>query len=623
MTKICEHFVIRNGINLAGLFLLVSILAACNIAGFDPTPTPVVVPEETAPVETPTVPAATSEPTPTLVAPATNTLPPPTETPVEQPTPTPVPDPGGDGPEDPASLELVPILVRPEQWPPGLGDIAVARPDVWGLQVLTTYNYNADPVLSPDGQRIAYRSVPSSITSLPEPGPRLAEGSYNIWVITVDGEQAWQLTSSEVVRSIPTWSADSQRVVFSQGQSGELVEVEVGSQEQRLITQGAFNPKYRPDGSGIGFITGDGGLAWIDASGNTLDIVTPSSLPPNTVVNDFDWLPDNQGLVYTLADLSEQIGGSTLGIKYSVWVNVLDGSMPILGIDDARNVKVSPDGQTIAVLTGSGYADACIVDQRLAFLMLDREQTPIDFVDMGDLDGFPQSIAFGSFYPQANATWTSGPQALAEFGLTCEEDRSSAGWYLVDSQNRQMVQLWPAFQSFEDAADVVSDEPQAGDQSTGIEIVDRAIEVILSNDLTARRELVHYTTAGCTTADGLGGPPKCEPDQADGTPVTYFPVLGPGEGQPTLPENIDSTIDFIAEDLYAAFRRLDPTEVDEYYPAGVYGLVFSFADEGGLAGVTVRLNDEGQIVRFDYFLQPPETEIDGEGIELLLSPSIE
>lgn len=615
---------VKNGINPISLLLLCFFLVACRATDLAPTTTSAVTPEQATPAETPTVSATdttvATEPAPTPTAIATNTVPSPVETPTEPPTPTPEPDQGDGGPDEPQSFEAVPILVRPDQWRPNLGDIAVVRPDGSWLKLLTTYHYNADPVLSPDGLRIAYRSVPSTITSLPEPGPRLAEGLYNIWVITIDGEQAWQLTSSEAVRSVPSWSADSQRVVFSQGDIGELVEVDVDLGDRRVITQGAYSPKSRPDGSGIGFITGDGGLAWIDTSGNTFDIVTPSSLPPNTVVDDFDWLPDGQNLVYTLADLSEQIGGSTLGIKYSVWMNDVAGSMPVLLADGARNAKASPDGQTVAVLTGSGYADACIVDQRLAFLYLAPEA---ELVDMADLAGFPDSIAMGSFFPLSNTTWSSVNQGLVEFGLTCEEDRSNAGWYLADSQNRQMVQVRPAFQSFEEAANLENGAPPTGDQWTGIDVVDQAIEVILSNDLDARRDLIRYTTAGCTTADGLGGPPKCEPDQADGTPVTYFPVLGPGEGSPVLPENIEVTIDFAVEDLYAAFRRLDTAEFDEIFPAGVYGLVFTLSTGGGLTGVTVRLDEEGQIIRLDFLARPLESEIDGEGIELLVPPAVE
>jgi len=192
------------------LFLLMSlaILAACTSETLDEvatansilieSPTVPAPPTETVPadptteVEQPALvgsptqvpPTEVGAPTPTLVASLT---PLPTETPPE-PTASPPPtSPAGGGEVGPG---LAAVLVRPEQWRPNLGDIALVRADGSGLQQLTDYRYNADPVLSPDGRRIAYRSVPSSITSLPEPGPRLADGYYNIWVITSDGTQA-------------------------------------------------------------------------------------------------------------------------------------------------------------------------------------------------------------------------------------------------------------------------------------------------------------------------------------------------------------------------------------------------------------------------------------------------
>jgi dipeptidyl aminopeptidase/acylaminoacyl peptidase len=403
---------------------------------------------------------------------------------------------------------LAAVLVRPEQWRPNLGDIALVRADGSGLRQLTDYRYNADPVLSPDGRRVAYRSVPSSITSLPEPGPRLADDYYNIWVITSDGTQAWQLTNSEAVRSIPTWSLDGQRVAFSQGESGELLEVEVDSGNVRSLGSGIFDPKARPDGNGFGYLTAEGGLAWMDNEGVRQDIVALAGLPAQHQILDFDWRPDGQAALYTLADLSEQVFDSTLGIKYSVWQAAVDGASPIMLAEGVRTPRVSPDGRTAAVLNGSGYGDACVVDQGLAFLALEPGG---ELVDMTELNGYPQDALIGSFYPLANVTWTSGQQALVEFGLTCDEDRSKAGMYLVDSQARQMVQVWPAGQDAGGSTE--GDSPHSG-----IGVVDAAIAAILSNDINARRDLVGYTTAGCTTVMGLGGPPKCTEGQPSARP---------------------------------------------------------------------------------------------------------
>jgi hypothetical protein len=141
--------------------------------------------------------------------------------------------------------------------------------------------------------------------------------------------------------------------------------------------------------------------------------------------------------------------------------------------------------------------------------------------------------------------------------------------------------------------------------ATGLPELDQLAKVILTNDLAARRELVRYTTAGCSNADGLGGPPKCQPGQSEGTPVDYLPVLGPGEGVPVLPEAIDETLDFQAEELYAAYRRADEPVRDIYYRPGEYGLFFTTGEQGAaIQYVLVHADMAGRIVRLDYLACP-------------------
>ena len=176
-----------------------------------------------------------------------------------------------------------------------------------------------------------------------------------------------------------------------------------------------------------------------------------------------------------------------------------------------------------------------------------------------------------------------------------------------------------------------------GPWSTNRPEVNRLAIAVLSNDLEARRDLVRYTTAGCTNADGLGGPPKCSPDQAEGAPVEYLPVLGPGEGAPVLPEAVDGPLDFPAEALYAAYRRADEPTRDIYYPAGDYGLFFTTDEtEPNIQFVLVHADAEGYIVRLDSLACPvdedgqiieldgltcsPEQIIEREAVEILLSP---
>ncbi len=154
-----------------------------------------------------------------------------------------------------------------------------------------------------------------------------------------------------------------------------------------------------------------------------------------------------------------------------------------------------------------------------------------------------------------------------------------------------------------------------GPWSTSLPEVNRVAIAFLSNDLEARRELLRYTTAGCTNADGLGGPPKCGPDQAEGAPVEYLPVLGPGEGVPVLPEAVDGTLDFPAETFYAAYRRADEPIRDVYYPPGEYGLFFAIDEaESNIQFVLVHADADGRIVRLDFLACPVDE--DGQIIEM-------
>lgn len=157
------------------------------------------------------------------------------------------------------------------------------------------------------------------------------------------------------------------------------------------------------------------------------------------------------------------------------------------------------------------------------------------------------------------------------------------------------------------------------DTRTGIEEVDAIIDAIVAGGIDARRELVQYTTTGCTTALGLGGPPKCESGEVEGTLVEVFPFLR-AEGEYVRRESIGRVLRFAVEGLYAVYRVPDDAYEEEYWPAGEYGIVFT-REEDGLA-VTV-LVDGGGIVRIDFGWQvgdSPAMVIERSAGELLLPP---
>jgi hypothetical protein len=164
-------------------------------------------------------------------------------------------------------------------------------------------------------------------------------------------------------------------------------------------------------------------------------------------------------------------------------------------------------------------------------------------------------------------------------------------------------------------------EVHPADVRTGIAEIDDVIEAILSSDVEARRVLVRFVVTPCTTAQGIGGPPKCAEGEADGTPVEVFPILE-SEGFHVRRESIDQSLGFVVEGLYAVFRVPDDAYEEDYWPAGEYGLVFVRKDmpEGMNFPVTV-LVENGLIVRLHFnFFNSPAMVIERDAGELVLPP---
>jgi hypothetical protein len=126
--------------------------------------------------------------------------------------------------------------------------------------------------------------------------------------------------------------------------------------------------------------------------------------------------------------------------------------------------------------------------------------------------------------------------------------------------------------------------------TTGIPDVDAVIEAVLAGDVQGRRALVRYTTFPCTSEEGLGGPPKCrDAGVADGTPVEYLPILGPGGGQPVLRADVEAgsnLLDVEVRGLYAVWRVPEGASRPDW-PAGDYGVIFLSTDELPIVAVHV------------------------------------
>jgi hypothetical protein len=147
------------------------------------------------------------------------------------------------------------------------------------------------------------------------------------------------------------------------------------------------------------------------------------------------------------------------------------------------------------------------------------------------------------------------------------------------------------------------------------------LDSILFGSIDQRRELVSYTTTACTTADGLGGPPKCERGQVEGTLVQVLPILS-GEGTFSTPENIDQALDFVVMDLYAIYQVPQDAFQADYWPAGEYGLIFSREMNAVPMPLTVFIED-GRIVRIQHHMATePQDLIDQLPVEsIVITPN--
>jgi Tol biopolymer transport system component len=323
-----------------------------------------------------------------------------------------------------------------------MGKLATERMDGTHLKEITTSQYNWLPIPSPDGKYIAYQSLAHSINPSNYVHTHMPS---DIWISTMDGKQIWQITDSKMNRDQVVWSPDSQHVAFIEALSSTLVEVDINSKTRHEIVQGASQPRYRPTSTGIAYLSADDGLMWIETNGLTHTLVSTSTLPPLNTIHDFDWLPDGQHVVYTLADKTHQQNSEVpFGIAYDALITSIDRYAPIKIADGIHNLSVSPDGRYISGLTGTGYGDVCVIDWHLAFLLLSPDLMSARMVSAENLAAFPLEEQRSIFTDLYDTTWISDHVARTTL-YTCVSDqanyRVTARTYLIDLANKVMVQV--------------------------------------------------------------------------------------------------------------------------------------------------------------------------------------
>lgn len=156
-------------------------------------------------------------------------------------------------------------------------------------------------------------------------------------------------------------------------------------------------------------------------------------------------------------------------------------------------------------------------------------------------------------------------------------------------------------------------------QATDNPEVNATIAALLDQDLETLMERILLNSQPCTTQDGLGGPPKCPEGVNQGTVLSFFPVIGPGEGTYLNPDEVSRVFDYQDPVISAVIKAKPPEVYDLVFPRGNYAVILTIQPNGFAR--TFRLNDQGKILRVDYTAWDATQEIEGiEGI-LLYPPN--
>ena len=153
---------------------------------------------------------------------------------------------------------------------------------------------------------------------------------------------------------------------------------------------------------------------------------------------------------------------------------------------------------------------------------------------------------------------------------------------------------------------------------TGIVDVDNVLKAMASREPHELRRLVRYTTAPCTTADGLGGPPKCREGEAEGSLLKVLPFLA-SEGGHIRSSEISDWQGVKADALYAVYRVSENALDEPYYPPGEYLVIFMPDDHGDYHALRIAY---GGIVRVDTIMGSDSlrTFIERDTSEVILPP---
>ncbi len=185
-----------------------------------------------------------------------------------------------------------------------------------------------------------------------------------------------------------------------------------------------------PDGSRVALVEAPGTLLIQDASGRREPVLTA------TEISSLAWFPDSVNLLYGVRESSGlPLDAGPISVAQSLWVmNVVTGEAHQIAsaADNMHDPRIAPDGRYVAVIGGTGYADACFVDRTLWVLQLDDQNQLIYTYYQLDFDGLPDA---GSAYVVDLFKWESESAFTVSLGWVCN-DQGLDGVYRLDLSSR-------------------------------------------------------------------------------------------------------------------------------------------------------------------------------------------
>ena len=202
--------------------------------------------------------------------------------------------------------------------PPGmpeLGPLVASE-----AQLTTSEEMDYIPSFSPDGKRLAFTSY--------------ASGTEQIWVMDIDGKNARPLTNEPRGDWSPAWSPDGKSIVFTSNRDGvnQLWLMDAGGSNPRRLTEAdplpttwSRDPSWNRDGKMIIFTSNRTGKDenWI------MDITTGEQWPHSIGMAEHwhpSFSPDGKQILFS----------SNLSGKWGLWLSDLKGKNLVRLVPDKR-----------------------------------------------------------------------------------------------------------------------------------------------------------------------------------------------------------------------------------------------------------------------------------------------